>query len=107
MPDDYRILKVLQSVQSDPSKTVLELARLVNLSRSRLGHLFRVQVGTDLDSFLRDARLEKAAELLQQTGSRSRRLPAGLVIIIHPALIVDFNTSLAFRRRISVEEIVF
>ncbi|HXA86802.1 MAG TPA: helix-turn-helix transcriptional regulator [Candidatus Dormibacteraeota bacterium] len=67
MPDDYRIRKVLQSVQGDPSKTVLELARLVNLSGSRLGHLFRVQVGTDLDSFLRDARLEKAAELLRQT----------------------------------------
>lgn len=67
MPDDYRIRKVLQSVQGDPSKTVLELARVVNLSCSRLGHLFRIQVGTNLDSFLRDARLEKAAELLQQT----------------------------------------
>jgi AraC family transcriptional regulator of arabinose operon len=67
MPDDYRIRKVLESVQRDPSKTVLDLARLVNLSSSRLGHLFRLQVGTDLYSFLRGARLERAAELLRRT----------------------------------------
>jgi transcriptional regulator GlxA family with amidase domain len=67
MPDDYRIRKVLQSVHGDPSQTVLQLARSVNLSSSRLGHLFRVQVGTDLNSFLRHARLERAAELLRQT----------------------------------------
>ena len=84
MPDDYRILKVLQSVQGDPSKTVLELACLVNLSRSRLGHLFRVQVGTDLDSFLRDARLEKAAELLQQTELSIKEI-AGRVGYHHPS----------------------
>ncbi len=78
MPDDYRIRKVLQTVQGDPSKTVLELARLVNLSNSRLGHLFRVQVGTDLDSFLRDARLEKAAKLLQQTELSIKEIAAAI-----------------------------
>jgi AraC family transcriptional regulator of arabinose operon len=67
MPDDYRIRAILQSLERDPSKTVLELARLVNLSGSRLGHLFSVQMGTDLCTFLRNARLEKAAELLRQT----------------------------------------
>ncbi len=67
MPDDYRIRKVLESVEHDPSKSVLELADLVNLSGSRLGHLFKLQMGVDLDHFLANARLEKAAELLQQT----------------------------------------
>jgi hypothetical protein len=33
-------------------------------------------------------------------------LPGVLAIIIHPALIVDFKTSSAFRLQISVEEIV-
>jgi len=67
MPDDYRIRKVLQLVEEDPSRTVLELARMVNLSSSRVGHLFRLQVGTDLESYVRNARLERAAKLLQQT----------------------------------------
>lgn len=67
MPDDYRIRKILQYIDVDPSKSIAELARMVNLSSSRLGHLFRLHVGIDLDSFLRNARLDKAAELLMQT----------------------------------------
>jgi AraC family transcriptional regulator of arabinose operon len=84
MPDDYRIHKVLESLQDDPATSVQELATLVNLSSSRLGHLFRVQVGTDLDSFLRDARLEKAAELLQQTELSIKEI-AGRVGYHHPS----------------------
>lgn len=67
LPDDYRIRQVLQWVEQDPSKSVLELARLLNLSGSRLGHLFRLQAGIDLESFLRNARLQKAADLLRHT----------------------------------------
>lgn len=76
MPDDYRIRKVLQSIQGDPSKTVLELARALNLSASRLGHLFRAEVGTDLNSFLRHARLERAATLLRQTEMSIKEIAA-------------------------------
>jgi transcriptional regulator GlxA family with amidase domain len=66
-PTDYRIRQVLQWTAQDPSKSVQELARLLNLSGSRLGHLFRSQVGIDLESFLRNARLQKAADLLRHT----------------------------------------
>jgi AraC family transcriptional regulator, arabinose operon regulatory protein len=78
MPDDYRIRKVLQSVQGDPSITVPELARSVSLSSSRLGHLFRAQIGTDLNSFLRHARLERAAELLRQTELSIKEIAAAV-----------------------------
>src|SRR5216684_3623270 len=67
MSDDYRIRKVLEFIERDPSKSVLELASLVNLSSSRLGHLFKLQMGVDLSHFLVNERLEKAAELLRQT----------------------------------------
>ena len=67
MLDDYRIRKVLKIVADDPPISVPELARLVNLSSSRVGHLFRLHVGIDLESYLRNARLQRAAELLQQT----------------------------------------
>jgi transcriptional regulator GlxA family with amidase domain len=67
MPDDYRIRKVLESLEDDPAKSVSELATLVNLSSSRLGHLFKRQMGVDLSHFLANGRLEKAAELLRQT----------------------------------------
>jgi transcriptional regulator GlxA family with amidase domain len=67
MPDDYRIRKVLESLEEDPATNVQELATLVNLSSSRLGHLFKLQMGVDLNHFLVNERLEKAAELLKQT----------------------------------------
>jgi AraC family transcriptional regulator of arabinose operon len=67
MHDDYRIRQVLECVEQDPSRSFVQLARLVGLSNSRLGHLFRVQVGTDLNSFVRCARLERAAKLLRET----------------------------------------
>jgi transcriptional regulator GlxA family with amidase domain len=66
-PTDYRIRQVLQWIAQDPSKSVQELAQLLGLSGSRLGHLFRSQVDTDLESFLRNARLQKAADLLRHT----------------------------------------
>ncbi len=67
MPDDYRIRKVLESLEDDPAKSVSELATLVNLSSSRLGHLFKHHMGVDLSHFLSNERLEKAAELLRHT----------------------------------------
>jgi AraC family transcriptional regulator of arabinose operon len=67
MPDDHRIRKVLESLEVDPVRSVQELATLVNLSSSRLGHLFKHQMGVDLSHFLANERLEKAAELLRRT----------------------------------------
>ena len=67
MPDDYRIRKILEYLEDDPAKSFRELANMTNLSSSRLGHLFKLQMGVDLNHFLANVRLEKAAELLRQT----------------------------------------
>lgn len=67
MPDDYRIRQVLESVEDDPSRSLLELAHLVSLSSSRLGHLFRLQVEINLSSFCQECTSEKKAKLLQET----------------------------------------
>ena len=64
---DYRIDEVLRHLERDPLKTVHELAPLVDLSDSRLGHLFKAETKVSLDSFLTQLRLEKAAELLTST----------------------------------------
>lgn len=76
MPDDYRIRKVLESLEDDPTASVRELATQVNLSRSRLGHLFKLQMGVDLNRFLANERLEKAAELLRQTDLSIKEIAA-------------------------------
>jgi transcriptional regulator GlxA family with amidase domain len=66
-PDDYRLKEVLRCIEREPSRTVRDLAVLVNLSRSRLSHLFKTQTGMSLNHFLADVRLNRAAELLRST----------------------------------------
>lgn len=65
--NDFRICKVLSKIEHDPAVTIQGLARLVNLSASRLGHLFKSETGTELRHFLLEARLEKAVQLLRDT----------------------------------------
>ncbi|MFY9571779.1 MAG: helix-turn-helix domain-containing protein, partial [Blastocatellia bacterium] len=47
------------------SLTVTQIAESVGLTRSRLSHLFKTQVGTSPMQYLKSARLEKARELLE------------------------------------------
>jgi transcriptional regulator GlxA family with amidase domain len=46
---------------------LIEIARLVNLSPSRLQHLFKAETGTPLTQYLKSLRLERARELLETT----------------------------------------
>lgn len=64
---DHRVRKVLQAIEADPTPDLRQLARMVNLSSSRLSHLFKTATGLSLQTFLAQRRLERAAELLQST----------------------------------------
>ena len=72
--DDYRIQEVLRCLEADPLKNIHDLGRLVNLSNSRLGHLFKTETGISLDSYLTEVRLEKAAELLASTDMQIKEI---------------------------------
>jgi len=73
-PDDFRIQKVLHTIQCDPSRSIQDLAQAVNLSSSRLGHLFKAQTGFSLTIFLTNRRMEKAADLLRSTDMRVKEI---------------------------------
>jgi AraC family transcriptional regulator of arabinose operon len=64
---DHRIRKVMQAIEADPSLDIPGLARMVNLSSSRLSHLFKATTGFSLQTFLSNARLAASAKLLQST----------------------------------------
>ncbi len=66
-PADHRIERILRAIEEDPFCEMQELASLVNLSRSRLSHLFKAATGVGLQTFVSDLRLQRAAELLQST----------------------------------------
>ncbi len=51
----------------DRKLTTRKLARLVSLSPSHAGYLFRIETGMSIGRFVKNQRLEKARELLETT----------------------------------------
>ncbi len=66
---DRRIEVVISNLEARPSKAweTRELAELVNLSGSRLRHLFKQETGTTPAQYLKTIRLRIAATLLRTT----------------------------------------
>ena len=104
VPSDYRIQRVLRCLEEEPSATVGELAGLVSLSSSRLGHLFKAETGVSLDSFLTEVRLDKGAQMLAATQMQVKEIAAMLGYRQAPsfdrAFRNKFNVSPAVYRRL-------
>ncbi len=66
-PADHRLQRVMQAIEADPSLDIHDLAHLVQLSSSRLSHLFKAANGFSLQTYLSNCRLKTSAELLQST----------------------------------------
>jgi AraC family transcriptional regulator of arabinose operon len=64
---DRRIEAVLTKIANDRACSVQDLASSVNLSPSRLRHLFQQEQGMPLGVFLRRSRLESARTLLEDS----------------------------------------
>ncbi len=67
VPPDGRIRIILQAVESNPGHSIHDLAEMVNLSISRLSHLFKATTGLSLQNFLTTCRLRAALDLLHST----------------------------------------
>ena len=68
-----RIREILDIIESQSPQKISQLALEVNLSQSRLQHLFKQETGVGLGRLLTEQRLQKAATLLVRT--RLRKLP--------------------------------
>ena len=66
---DARILFVISAIETDLHKhlDLSDLAQSVNLSSSRLRHLFKAEKGMTLSKYLRGARLQRSRMLLVTT----------------------------------------
>lgn len=69
---DRRVRKVIELLdeKADGQVRVSELASRVGLGPSRLEHLFKFHAKTSIRDFVRERRLEKAAEMLRGTNER-------------------------------------
>jgi len=61
------VLKVMQLVESGPSRTIRDLALEINLSPSHLQRLFKHQTGVSIGEWLSEQRLQRAAQLLEKS----------------------------------------
>ena len=64
---DCRLRKVLQKIASNSPQKIQDLALECNLSESHLQHLFKECTGLGLGRLLADQRMQRAANLLEQT----------------------------------------
>jgi AraC family transcriptional regulator of arabinose operon len=79
---DWRVRQVIDTMTREITEP-LALARLaagVNLSTSRLAHLFRDETGCSPGRYLRDLRLERARTLLEETTLSVKEIMASVGI---------------------------
>jgi AraC-like DNA-binding protein len=89
---DQRVQLILQTIQCDPARDIAELARRVNLSSSRLSHLFKLETHHSLQSFLTNCRLEKAAELLLCTETPVKEISYSIGYCHPPSFVRAFRS---------------
>lgn len=75
---DRRIAAVLSALESDRARDLQSLAQEVNLSASRLRHLFKKEVGLSLGAYRKHAGLATAAHLLTQTFLSIKQVSAAI-----------------------------
>jgi AraC family transcriptional regulator, arabinose operon regulatory protein len=64
---DLRVRRVADAVERHQFRSIQQLAQVVNLSGSRLSHLFKEQTGLILSDVLTKQRMRRAAHLLRST----------------------------------------
>ena len=64
---DQRLRRVLEMIESEPSRNVTELAEVVHLSPAHLQRLFKRQAGIQIGGLVAEYRLQKAARLISAT----------------------------------------
>src|SRR5262245_52324161 len=75
---DWRVQLLIDEMLRDLERPIVvgEMARRVNLSRSRLTHLFRSEVRRSPARYLREARLDRARKLVEETSLSIKEIMA-------------------------------
>jgi transcriptional regulator GlxA family with amidase domain len=64
---DKRIMLCVQLLYKNPRLRLRQLANIIELSPSRLGHLFKKQTGMSVGKFAREVAVQRAKDLLEAT----------------------------------------
>ena len=82
---DQRVQIVRSAIERDCRRawTITALAKLVNLSPSRLRHLFKSETGITPNQFIKEVRLREAEKLLRTTFLRTLAAVFGGYLLAH------------------------
>jgi AraC family transcriptional regulator of arabinose operon len=92
---DQRVLSIVSVLQEEISLPASpnRLAELVNLSPSRLRHLFKVNMGVTIQCYQRHLRMDKARVLLETTFLSIKQIRAIVGINNDSHFTKDFKTA--------------
>jgi AraC-like DNA-binding protein len=90
---EYRVQKIILLIRENPSKplTLDKLAQAVNMSSSRLRHLFKGEVGKTPTQYLKDLRMERARKLLENTSFHVKQVMMDVGINDESHFLRDFK----------------
>ena len=90
---DYRIETVLTHIQDNLQRTLSlnKLAKSVNLSPSRLRHLFKAETGVTPTQHLKRLRMQKAKEVLETTYLNVKEVLAMIGLTDESHFVRDFK----------------
>jgi AraC-like DNA-binding protein len=90
---DYRVQKVIVLIRGNPSKplTLGKLAQAVEISASRLRHLFKDEVGSTPTQYLKEVRMQIARELLETSSLRIKQVMMSIGVNDESHFVRDFK----------------
>ncbi len=105
---DTRLRRVLETIESEPSRSIRELALEVSLSPAHLERLFKQETGMRLRDLQAEQRLRKAAHLLSATNMPIKQVAYAVGYKHHPSFVRAFRRRFAqtprrWRQRVAAE----
>lgn len=97
---ERRLQKVLDMIESQPSCSVSELARAVQLSPARLQRLFKQETGVDVSEALAERRLQQAAHLLAASDMQIKEIAYVVGYEHHSSFVRAFQRRFALAPRL-------
>jgi transcriptional regulator GlxA family with amidase domain len=97
---EKRLQKVLDMIESQPPRSVRELAREVHLSPARLQRLFKLETGVDVSEALAERRLQQAAHLLAASDMQIKEIAYVVGYEHHSSFVRAFQRRFALSPRL-------
>jgi len=96
---ERRLRKVMEMIESQPTRSVRELALEVHLSPAHLQRLFKHETGVDMSELITERRLQRAAQLLADSDLQIKEIAYAVGYEHHSSFVRAFQRRFALPPR--------